>query len=148
MRHCAEGVNGTSLQQRFADLSAEDNATLFCAADEFLQSPHEEADPWERFARLAMSDGVVHLRSDPDLSWVKAALGDTARSQPDRAMLLKVAIYLSSNGEDRREHFIELSTMVADLPSLVATIDPLLNPPEPNPEIERLEQKQAVHARA
>ena len=77
------------------------------------------------FLRIAVHDGPVELRTERDLDWIKAALGDTARSENDRAMLLQVAMRLTPRGKQSRDHVLGLKPLVRDQASLLAAIEGL-----------------------
>ena len=91
-----------ALHERLRNLSADENARFFWAKDSLVQSLHVIADPWKRFAEVTLHDGIVELRAERDLNWIKEALGDTARSENDRAMLLEAAMRLAPHREQWR----------------------------------------------
>ena len=132
-----------SLQEQLTNLSASDTASLFWAEDIFLQSLHEEKDPWKRFAEIIVHDGVVRLSPDRDLAWVSGALGDTARDVDERAMLLEVAMQLPPDHDAWREHVTGLKALVLDAPSFVDRIDERLQPSKYDKEHRRWEKKHA-----
>ena len=64
---------------------------------------------------VAFHQGTVELRPERDLGWIKDALGDTARSKEDRAMLLEAAMHLAAKSRERaREHVSGLKPLVSD----------------------------------
>ena len=128
-----------ALRKRLTNLVAAENARLFLAEDSLGQSLHAIADPWMRLAEVILHEGPVQLRPERDLDWIKKALGDTARPTNDRAMLLEAAMWLPSN----RDHVSGLKSLVADQPSLIATIDERLKPSRHDEERRRLDKKHA-----
>ena len=116
---------------------------FFWAEDSLVQSLHQIADPWKRYAQVTLRDGPVELRAERDLDWIKGALGDTARSEDDRAMLLEAAIHLPPDREHWQNHVLELKPLVADLPSLLSIIDERLKPSKHDKEHSRWEKKEA-----
>ena len=132
-----------ALHERLSNLSAEDHARLFWAEDSLVQSLHAIADPWKRFAAVTWHHGPVQLRPERDLDWIKEALGDTARSENDRAMLLEAAMRLAPHREQWWDHVSGLKPLVADQPSLLAAIDERLKPSEHDKEEERWKKKAA-----
>ena len=133
-----------ALHERLSNLSAEDHARLFWAEDSLVQSLHAIADPWKRFAAVTWHHGPVQLRPERDLDWIKEALGDTARSENDRAMLLEAAMRLVPHREQRQDHVSGLKPLVADQPSLLAAIDEHLKPSQHDEEEKRWEKEQAL----
>ena len=133
-----------ALHERLSNLSAEDHARLFWAEDSLAQSLHAIADPWKRFAAVTWHHGPVQLRPERDLDWIKEALGDTARSENDRAMLLEAAMRLVPHREQRQDHVSGLKPVVADQPSLLAAIDKHLKPSQHDEEEKRWEKEQAL----
>ena len=117
-----------SLQERLANLAADENERLFWAADSLIQSLHAIADPWERLAEVILHDEPVELRAERDLGWITKDLGDTGHSYDVRAMLLEAAMRLPPNPEEWRDHVSGLKPLVGDQPSLVAVIDDRLKP--------------------
>ena len=132
-----------ALHEPLRNLAADENARLFWAEDSLVQSLHAIADPWKRLAEVALHDRPVELHADRDLDWIKEALGDTARSTDDRAMLLEAAMRLPPNREQRRDHVSGLKPLVADQPSLLAAIDERLKPSKHGKEHRRWEKKEA-----
>ncbi len=133
-----------ALHERLTNLPADENARLFWAADSLVQSLNAIADPWSRFAEVTLlHDEPVELRGERDLDWIKEALGDTARSEDDRAMLLEAAMRLPQNREQRRDHVSGLKPLVADQPSLIAAIEERLKPSKHDKMHERWEKKEA-----
>ena len=132
-----------ALQERLTGLNAEENARLFWAADSLLQSLHQVADPRMRLAVITLRDGSIKLQAERDLTWVKEALGDTARIVNDRAMLLEAAIRLSLSHEKWRNHVSRLKSLVDDQPDLMAAIDERLKPPKHDKEQRRWEKREA-----
>ena len=130
-----------ALHERLTNLAADENARLFWAEDSLVQSLHPIADPWNRLAEVTLHDGPVELHAERDLDWVKEALGDTARSQDDRAMLLEAAMRLSPHRVQRRDHMSGLKPLVDDHPGLIATIDERLKPSKYEKEQKRREKK-------
>ena len=133
-----------ALHERLRNLSADENARLFWAEDSLVQSLHTIADPWKRFAEVTSHDRPVMLRPERDLDWIKEALGDTARSENDRAMLLEAAMRLVPHREQRQDHVSGLKPLVADQPSLLAAIDEHLKPSQHDEEEKRWEKEQAL----
>ena len=132
-----------ALHERLRNLSADENARFFWAKDSLVQSLHVIADPWKRFAEVTLHDGIVELRAERDLNWIKEALGDTARSENDQAMLLEAAMRLAPHREQWRDHVSGLKPLVADQPSLLAAIDERLKPSKHDKEEERWKKKAA-----
>ena len=132
-----------ALRKRLANLDSDENRRLFWAEDSLVQSLHPIADPWKRFAQVTLHYGPIELRAERDLDWIKGALGDTARSEDDRAMLLEAAIRLPPDREHWRDHVLELKPLVADLPSLLSIIDERLKPSKHDKEHSRWEKKEA-----
>lgn len=132
-----------ALHERLSNLSANENARLFWVKDSLVQSLHAIADPWKRLVEVTLHDGIVELRAERDLAWIKETLGDTARSENDRAMLLEAAMRLAPHREQWRDHVSGLKPLVADQPSLLAAIDERLTPSEHDKELERWEKKEA-----
>ena len=98
---------------------------------------------WKRLAEVTLQDGIVELRAERDLDWIKEALGDTARSENDRAMLLEAAMRLVPHREQWRDHVSGLKPLVADQPSLLAAINERLKPSKHDKEEERWKKKEA-----
>ena len=132
-----------ALHDRLRNLAADENARLFWAEDSLVQSLHATTGPWSRLAKVTSHDGPVELRVERDLGWVKEALGDTARSENDRAMLLEAAMRLPPNREQWRHHVSGLKPLVADQPSLLAAIDERLKPSKHDKEEKRWEKEEA-----
>ena len=132
-----------ALHERLRNLSADENARLFWAKDSLVQSLHAIPDPWKRLAEVTLHDRFVELRAERDLDWIKGALGDTARSENDRGMLLEAAMRLAPHHEQWRDHVSGLKPLVTDQPSLLAAIDERLTPSEHDKELERWEKKEA-----
>ena len=132
-----------ALHERLRNLSADENARFFWAEDSLVQSLHAIADPWKRLAEVTLHDGIIELRAERDLNWIKEALGDTARSENDRAMLLEAAMRLAPHREQWRDHVSGLTPLVADQPSLLAAIDERLKPSKHDKEEERWKKKAA-----
>lgn len=133
-----------ALRERLENLPAEENARLFWAEDALLQSLRTVADPWQRFADIALHDGPVELRAERDLDWIKETLGDTDRSENDRAMLLEAAMRLRPNQKQWRDHVTSLKALVADLPCLLAVIDERLKQSKHDEEKERWKKRKEV----
>ena len=132
-----------ALHERLRNLSADENARLFWAKDSLVQSLHAVADPWKRLAEVTLHDEIVELRAERDLDWIKDGLGDMARSENDRAMLLEAAMRLAPHREQWRDHVAGLKPLVADQPSLLAAIDEHLKPSKHDKEEERRKKKAA-----
>ena len=131
-----------ALHERLRNLAADENARLFWAKDSLVQSLHAIADPRKRLVEVTLQDRIIELRAERDLNWIKEALGDTARSENDRAMLLEAAMRLAPHREQRRDHVSGLKPLVADQPSLLAAIDERLKPSEHDKEEERWKKKE------
>ena len=129
-----------ALHERLSNLPAAENARLFWAEDCLVQSLNTVAEPRRRLAEVILNDGPVELRADRDLDWIKGCLGDTDRSDSDRAMLLVAAMRLTPNRD-----VSGLKQLVADQPDLIATIDERLKPSKHDKELERWEKKGAEH---
>ena len=129
------------LGKRLANLDPDENARLFWVDDSFVQSLHPTADPWQRFAQVTLHDGPVELRAERDLNWIEEALGDTARSEDVRALLLEAAIRLPPDRDQWRGHVSRLKPLVADLPSLISIIDKRLKPSKHEEEYKRWEKR-------
>ena len=133
-----------ALRERLTNLPADENARLFWAADSLVQSLNAIADPWRRFAEVTLLHGEpVELRGERDLDWIKEALGDTARSEDDRAMLLEAAMRLPQNREQRRDYVSGLKPLVADQSSLIAAIEERLKPSKLDKTLERWKKREA-----
>ena len=132
-----------ALHERLSNLSADENARLFWAKDSLVQSLHAIADPWKRLVEVTLHEGIVELRVEQDLAWLKEALGDTARSENDRAMLLEAAMRLAPHREQWRDHVSGLKPLVADQPILLAAIDERLKPSKHDKEEKRWKKKAA-----
>ena len=132
-----------ALHERLTNVTADENARLFWAEDSLLQSLHAIADPRKRLAKIRSHDGPVELRAERDLDWIKKALGDTGRSEDDRAMLLEAAICLPTDREQWRDHVSGLKPLVADQTGLVAAIDERLKQLKHDKELKRWEKKEA-----
>ena len=133
-----------ALRERLKNLATEENARLFWAEDALLQSLRAIADPWQRFAEIALHDGPVELRAERDLDWIKEALGDTDRSDSDRAMLLEAAMRLTPSGEEWRDRMSDLKRLIGDQPVLIAAIDERLKALKHDEEKERWKKEKAV----
>ncbi len=120
-----EPVN--SLRERLTSLNADDNSRLFWVCNAWLKSLHDEKNPWDRLRGITGHHGPVQLRSDRDLEWIKAALGDSGRDAGARALLLEAAVHLSRNPNAREQHYEELKRLVVDEPSLTGRIDDWVN---------------------
>lgn len=132
------------LRERLSNLNAESNARLFWVADSFLQSLHEQDDPWARFAEISIHDGAVPLRRERDLTWILEELGDIARNQTERAMLLEAAIRLSPDRDMRMEYIEELRAIISDQPSLLNRLNDWLKPSKFRKKHRRWEKQQAA----
>lgn len=132
-----------ALRERLANLTAEENSRLFWAQDSLVRSLQIIADPWQRFAEITLHDRPVELRAERDQGWIEEALGDTARSTDDRAMLLEAAMSFAASSERWREHVSGLKRLVADRPGLLTTIDGRLRPSKGDKKHERWKKKQA-----
>ena len=132
-----------ALNEQLTNLTADENARLFWTEDSLVQSLHAIADPRRRLAEVTSHDGPVELRTERDLDWIKEALGDMARPTDERTMLLKAAMRLPPNWEQWRDHVRGLKSLVADQPSLIATIDERLKPSKQDKEHQRREKKEA-----
>lgn len=143
--HCRDHDDESvkSLQQWLADLSASDNARLFWTDDTLLQFLCEVKDPRTRYAEIAFHDGPVRLRSDRDLPWISAALGDTTHDVSERALLLEAAIRLKPAQETWAEHVARLKPLVVDTPSLTERVIALLRPSKNDAEHLRWEKLEA-----
>ena len=133
----------TALRERLKNLSADENARLFWAEDSLVQSLHPIEDPWMRLVEITTHKGVVKLRAERDLDWIKEALSDTTRSENDRAMLLEAAICLAPNRQQKRDHLSGLELLVADQPNLLARIDERLKPSNHDKDLKHLEKWEA-----
>ena len=132
-----------ALNEQLTNLTADENARLFWTEDSLVQSLHAIADPRRRLAEVTSHNGPVELRTERDLDWIKEALGDMARPTDERTMLLKAAMRLPPNWEQWRDHVRGLKSLVADQPSLIATIDERLKPSKQDKEHQRREKKEA-----
>ena len=132
-----------ALHERLKNMTADENARLFWAEDSLLQSLHAIADPGKRLLKITLHDGPVELRAERDLDWIKKALGDTGRSEDDRAMLLEAAIRLPTDREQWRDHVSGLKPLVADQTGLVAAIDERLKLSKNDKALKRWEKKEA-----
>lgn len=130
------------LQKLLAELPAERNAQLFWAEDALIQSIHPTANAWERYYEI-VAHGAVQIDSNRDMGWIMEALSDSTRSSADRAMLLEAAMRHAPSQEEWRDHIIGLKFLVADRPELLASIEDLLKPQEPNEEHKRWEKVDA-----
>lgn len=132
-----------ALQERLTGLNADESARLFWTEDSLVQSLHFTTDPWERLAEITLHDGHVQLRAERDLTWIKEALGDTARAASDRAMLLEAAVRLPLNRQHWRDHVSGLKPLVADRTDLLAVINERLKPSKLDKELQNWEIKEA-----
>ena len=123
--------------------TADENARLFWAEDSLIQSLHAITDPRQRLVVITSHDGPVELRAERDLDWINEALGDTARSENDRAMLLEAAMCLPPDREQWRDHVSGLKPLVADQPDLLSIIDKRLKPSKHDKESKRWEKREA-----
>ena len=128
------------LEAKFAGLSEDVNSRLFRLADTLLQSLRPELKPWGRFWRL-IDKSPVSLKSDRDLGWIKAQLGDRRRSLEDRAFLLEAAKRLCPENVNYREFMLELRKVVEDVEELSVEIDNFLKPCEPDEQFEKRQAK-------
>ena len=131
------------LKKRSKNLSADENARLFWTEDSLVQSLHPIEDPCKRLVEVISNEGIVKLRSERDLNWIKEALGDTAQSEKNRAILLEAAICLGPNREQKGEHLSGLKPLVADQANLIAIINERLKPLKHDKMQERLEKNEA-----
>ena len=131
------------LQERLRNLSADENARLFWTEDSLVQSLNPISDPWMRLVKVTSNEGIVKLRAERDLNWIKEALSDISLSEKDRAMLLEAAICLEPNREKKRDFVSGLKPLVADQQNLIETIDERLKPSKLDKELELLEKKEA-----
>ena len=136
-----------ALKERLGNLAADANARFFWTADAFFQSLHAHSDPWKRFAEITVHNGPVDLQPGRDLDWIKTALGDTARSENDRAMLLEAAMFLTRSGEQWRDHVLGLKGLVQDQESLLAAIEDRLRRPTQSQEEQRWKKEQEERKR-
>ncbi|MDD5391891.1 MAG: hypothetical protein PHE17_02605 [Thiothrix sp.] len=131
------------LHSRLRDLTAEDNERLFWAENSLLQVLQGTDDPKKRFVEIIRYGGIVELRVERDLTWIKDALGDTTRPYNDRALVLEIALRLSHGQEKWRSHLSTLNALVRDQPTLLAVIGEWLQPPKHNTENLHWEKEQA-----
>ncbi|MDE0127945.1 MAG: ATP-binding protein [Gammaproteobacteria bacterium] len=131
-----------ALEKRLRTLAADANARFFWTADAFFQSLHAHWDPWTRFAQITVHDGPVKLQADRDLDWIKNALGDTTRSENERAMLLEAAMFVARNGEQWQDRVLDLKPLVCDQESLLAVIEDRLKRPTQSQEEQRWKKDQ------
>ena len=132
-----------ALREGLTGLNTDESARLFWAADSLVQSLHVISNPWRRLAEITLHDGPVELRAERDLTWIKEALGDTARAANDRAMLLEAAVRLPLDREHWRDHVSGLRPLVADRTDLLAVIDDHLKPSKLDKEQKNWEKKEA-----
>jgi len=130
------------LKRALANLPAEQNEALFWADDALVQSLHVTADPWRRYAQIAIH-GVVQINVPRDWGWVRIAIADANRPAAERAMLLEAAMRLAPSQQEWRDHLVRLKSLVADRPELMATIDERLKPSQHDEEMKRLENAEA-----
>lgn len=144
--HDGEHINTEeqrALRRKLRTLAADANARLFWTADAFFQSLHARSDPWKRFAQITIHDGPVKLQADHDLDWIKTALGDSARSENERAMLLEATMFLMRNGEQWRDRVLGLKTLVSDQESLLAVIEDRVKTPTQSKDEQRWKKEDA-----
>jgi len=126
----------TELKKIVAGLSAEDNATLFWADAALIESIHQFAKPFNRYATLAVH-GPTRLDPMRDRDWIERDLADPKRSEDDRAMLLEAAFRMERPNETGREYVLGLKAHVADQPALLARIDDRLKPAPEDDEMRK-----------
>ena len=131
-----------ALRERLFTLTAEENSRLFWAKDSLVQSLQTIADPWRRVMEITLHHGPIELRASRDLGWIVEALGDTARSADDRAMLLQAAMSLPASPERWREYVTGLKRLVSDQPTLLTTIEERLKPSKGDKQHERWKKKE------
>lgn len=131
------------LRTRLKDLTADENERLFWAESSLLQVLQGTDDPKKRFVEIIRYGGIVELRTERDLTWIKEALGDTTRTYNNRALMLEIALRLSHGQEQWRDQLSGLKILVGDQPTLLAVIDEWLQPPKSNKEYIRREKKEA-----
>lgn len=141
-RYCNDEAH-KALQERLTGLNADENARLFWTEDSLVQSLHVITNPWKRLAEITLHDGPVKLRAERDLIWIKEALGDTARTTNERAMLLEAAIRLPPDREDWQDHVSGLRPLVSDQIDFLAVIDDHLKPPKHDKDQKRWEKEDA-----
>jgi len=123
------------LREAVGSLSATERETAFWVEDEFLQSLHREARPFDRLYRIT-HDGTVTPDVTQDSAWVTARLADPSRSPDDRGLLLEVALRcLRPDGVAWQDHVGGLKSLVSDRPELLAKFDDCLKPAPEAPKI-------------
>jgi hypothetical protein len=132
----------TELKKILAGLSAEDNATLFWADAALIESIHQFAKPFNRYATLAVH-GPTTLDPMRDREWIERDLADSQRSEDDRAMLLEAAFRMDRPNETWREYVLGLKAHVADQPALLARIDDRLKPAPDEDEMKKWAERDA-----
>jgi hypothetical protein len=134
------------LRQIVAAAPGEVREKIFWAEADFLQRLHRVKDHWHRLFEITRY-GASRFISDKDAAWIRTALADKKRDFDQRAiMLYAVMIELPYTGTTQ-EHLEGLKQHVADEPKLVAIIEQRLKAAEPNPELQRLMERNARHDR-
>lgn len=141
---CATGSDESfkALEGILAGLSAEENATLFWADAELIDSIHQIVDPFKRYVTLAI-DSPATLDPTRDRAWVERELANTQRSPEDRAMLLEAAVRLAPSNEEWRDYALGLKAHVGDQPALLSRIDDRLKPARDDEERKRRAKRDA-----
>jgi hypothetical protein len=130
------------LKKVLAGLSAEQNAALFWADAALIDSIHQFATPFNRYAALAMH-GPTTLDPTRDRDWIERELADLQRSVEDRAMLLEAAFRMGRADEDWRDYALGLKAYVADQPTLLTRIDDRLKPADHDAEMTKWAERDA-----
>ncbi len=131
-----------ALRKRLTGLPAAINQCLFWAEHALVESFQASSEPWSRLYQIT-HNGSVELNVQRDLPWIKECLGDQARSNRDRAVLLEAAMRLSPNQEAWRDHVVGLKPLVGDQLDLLGRIDEYLQPPKYTEKHKQWEKKAA-----
>ena len=131
-----------ALRDKLATFAADEIERLFWVEDSLVQSVRPTEDPWERLWATTFHRGCIELQIDRDLDWIKNALGDEARSNDDRAMLLEAAMRFPLSPEDLKIHVLGLKPLVADQPALTSAIGDRLKPSKYSKQHKRWEKRE------
>ncbi len=134
------------LRVALRDLPAGTRRLVFEADDSLLQAQRPQADAFRRFARLAYHGAVIELVS-ADAVWILEMLGETGRSEAERAMLLEAALSLRDEAVEWSAHLTVLKGLVSDLPKFVERLDELSEPRPLSAEAERSQREDAERQR-
>ena len=132
----------TALKKILSGLSAEDNATLFWADAALIDSIHQFADPFKRYATFALH-GPATLDPARDRGWVERELSNTQRSPDDRAMLLEAAFRFAHADVPWQDYVLGLKAHVGDQHALLSRIDDWLKPAPDDEKMKKWAERDA-----